>query len=355
MSVTTAERTEGATGDDALRTAQERAQELMGMADILRPAAVRTAATLRLADHIDAGATGTAELAKLTDTRPELLDMLLRHLVRLGILDRDEHDGSYSVTGLGSLLRDADPAGLRQHLSMDGLFGRTDLALINILHTVRTGEPAHASVFGQGYWETVNEDPRFAAAFRKEGPQQLGWGADLIHEAYDWSDVGSVTDVGGNNGTLLIELALRNPHLRGRVLDLKNASEVAALRFEESGLDDRLTAETGSFFDPITPGSDVYLLSAILADWDDEQAVAILRRVAEAAGHDGRVLIADVSIPVEADGPATAATELYIRAVMPRPVRTVAEIKALAATAGLRLSWEGPATPVRSLLEFRNA
>jgi 2,7-dihydroxy-5-methyl-1-naphthoate 7-O-methyltransferase len=355
MSVTTAERTEGRAGDDALRTAQERAQELMGMADVLRPAAVRTAATLRLADHIDAGATGTAELAKLTDTHPELLDMLLRHLVRLGILDRDEHDGSYSVTGLGSLLRDSDPAGLRQHLSMDGLFGRTDLALINILHTVRTGEPAHASVFGQGYWETVNEDPRFAAAFRKEGPQQLGWGAELIHEAYDWSDVGSVTDVGGNNGTLLIELALRNPHLRGRVLDLKNASEVAALRFDESGLGDRLTAETGSFFDPITPGSDVYLLSAILADWDDEQAVAILRRVAEAAGRDGRVLIADVNIPVEADGPATAATELYIRAVMPRPVRTVAEIKALAATAGLRLSWEGPVTPVRSLLEFRNA
>ncbi|MEU0369394.1 methyltransferase [Streptomyces sp. NPDC006283] len=354
MSATTAERTEGTTGEDELRLAQERAQELMQMADILRPAAIRTAATLSLVDHIDAGATGTAELAELTDTRPDLLDMLLRHLVRLGILDRDEH-GRYSVTGLGAPLRGSDPAGVRQHLSMDGLFGRTDLALINILHTVRTGEPAHASVFGQGYWETVNEDPRFADAFRQEGPQQLGWGAELIHEAYDWSGVGSVTDVGGNNGTLLIELALRNPHLRGRVLDLKNAAEVAALRFEESGLGDRLTAETGSFFDPITPGSDVYLLSAILADWDDEQAVAILRSVAEAAGADGRVLVADVNIPVEADGPATAGTELYIRAVMPRPVRTVTEIKALAAAAGLEPSWEGPATAVRSLLEFRNA
>ncbi|WP_432908535.1 methyltransferase [Streptomyces syringium] len=329
-------------------------EDLVRMADLLQPATIRAAATLRLVDHIEAGSTTAADLAARTDTHPDLLDMLLRHLVHLGLLRRDDA-GSHEVTELGAPLRDSDPAGVRRHLSMDGLFGRTDLAMVNLLHTVRTGEPAHASLFGRGYWETVNEDPRFAQALSEESPRELGWDAELVRDGYDWSTVGSVMDIGGHNGTLLMELALHHTHLRGAVLDLKNVAELAGRRFEESGLADRCTAVVGSFFDPITPGFDVYLLSAILADWDDEKAVALLRRVAEAAGADGRILIADVNIPVHTDGTESAAMELYLRVVMPKPVRTVEEIKALGAAAGLTVSWEGPVTPVRTLLEFRNA
>ncbi|WP_435848223.1 methyltransferase [Streptomyces griseoluteus] len=322
------------------------------MADLLTPAAIRAAATLRIADHIGAGRGDVAKLAELTCTRTDLLDLLLRHLAAKSVLTQDGN-GTYAVTELGARLREDHPASLRAHLTADGLFGRADLALVNILHTVRTGEPAHATVFGRSYWESVNEDPAFVEALEQtESLPQPGWGGELIFESYDWSKVRSVVDVGGHSGAVLMELLRQQPHLRGTLLDLKNAAKVAGRRFAAAGLADRADAVVGDFFEPLPAGADVYLLSALLADWSDEQATAILRRCAEAAGPRGKILLAEVNLQVPREDPDSAALELWLRATMPSPVRTVEQLKALGTAAGLTLTWEGPATPVRSILEF---
>jgi hypothetical protein len=326
--------------------------DLLKMADLLTPAAIRAAATLRVADHLGAGTSDVAKLAELTGTRPDLLELLLRHLRSQGVLTCGD-DGTYSVTELGERLREDHPESLRGHLAMDGLYGRTHLALVNLLHTVRTGEPAHETVFGRGYWETVNEDPDFVEALEQSDTgTQLGWGAELIFDSYDWSRVGRVVDVGGHSGAILMELLRRQPHLNGTLVDLKNVAEVAGRRFAAAGLADRAEAVVGSFFEPLPVGGDVYLLSAILADWPDERATAILRRCAEAAGPDGKVLLAEVNLRVPREVPESAALELWLRATMSAPVRSIEQLKALGAAAGLRLIWEGPATPVRSILEF---
>jgi hypothetical protein len=64
------------------------------------------------------------------------------------------------------------------------------------------------------------------------------------------------------------------------------------------------------------------------------------------------VLLADVSLDVVMQGPQGPRMELWLRAMMPTPVRSVADLKRLAERAGLRVRWEGPVTPVRSLIEF---
>ncbi|WP_181188437.1 methyltransferase [Actinopolyspora mortivallis] len=319
---------------------------LMGMADLLRPSAVRAAATLRLADHVAASSGNLEEMAERTGTRPELLDVLLRYLVDIGLFRRDA-SGQYGITDLGTPLLENSPESVRRHLSVDGLFGRADAALIGLTHTIRTGEPCHVATFGHGYWEAVNESPEFAEALQHADESGLSWDMETILESYNWSDVDSVVDVGGHNGTLLAELALRNPGLRGTLVDLTNVVEVARRKFSAQRLDDRCEAVVGSFFEPLPTGADVYLLSAILADWSDEQAVEILRRCAEAANPHGRVLLAEVNMPMH-----DAYLELWIRATMPAPVREVSELVALAERAGLRLTWEGPVTQVRSMLEF---
>ena len=60
-----------------------------------------------------------------------------------------------------------------------------------------------------------------------------------------------------------------------------------------TGLADRSDAMAGSFFDPLPPGAGGYLLCAVLHDWDDAPARAILRRCAQAAGTDGRVFVVE--------------------------------------------------------------
>jgi hypothetical protein len=102
-----------------------------------------------------------------------------------------------------------------------------------------------------------------------------------------------VVDVGGGNGTLLAALLREHPDLRGTVLDLPGAAEAARKALTAAGLADRSDATAGSFFDPLPPGAGGYLLCAVLHDWDDAPARAILRRCAEATGTDGRVFVVE--------------------------------------------------------------
>lgn len=59
---------------------------LWTMADLATPMAILVAATLRLADHIAHDVRTTPALAETTQTHPQSLDRLLRHLVTPGLL-----------------------------------------------------------------------------------------------------------------------------------------------------------------------------------------------------------------------------------------------------------------------------
>ena len=75
----------------------------------------------------------------------------------------------------------------------------------------------------------------------------------------------TVVDVGGGNGTLLEQLLEVQPGLRGIVFDLPETVR------DEAALGERITFVEGSFFERV-PEGDVYILSTILHDWDDESA-----------------------------------------------------------------------------------
>ena len=324
-------------------------QVLIDMADLLRPAAIRAAATLRIAEHVAAGASCAADVARKAGTSLEVTEIFLRYLADLGLL-RQAGGGRYELGELGKPLLEGGPGSVAGILRSDSLAGRGELAMVGVLHTIRTGEPSYPSAFGRGYWEDVNNDPTLLNSFEENTVDVLAWDMQLVVDSYDWSKVRWVVDVGGHTGTLLAALARRYPHLRGTLIDLKNAVEVARRRFAAAGLAERCDAVVGNFFEPLVPGGDVYLLSAILADWTDEQAVTILRRCAEAAGPQGRVLLAEVTLPAQ-----DARTQLWLRAYMPAPARTVEQLKALGRAAGLTVTWEGPVTPLRSLIEFSPA
>ncbi len=72
---------------------------------------------------------------------------------------------------------------------------------------------------------------------------------------------------------------MRQPGLRGIVFDLPETVR------DEAALGERITFVEGSFFERV-PEGDVYIVSRILHDWDDEQATAILRTIRKAAPAD---------------------------------------------------------------------
>jgi O-methyltransferase len=199
---------------------------LWAMADLATPMAVRVAATLRIADHIMGGAGTTLELAEATGADADALGRVLRHLVTAGVLGRDESD-RYVLTPRGQALRDDHPAGIRAMLDLERAIGRAELSFVQLLHTVRTGEPAFPAQFGRSFWDDLAADPTRSAAFDAQMAADVAaWAPDIV-AAYDWGSLGHVVDVGGGNGALLAALLREHPDLRGTVLDLPGAAEAA--------------------------------------------------------------------------------------------------------------------------------
>ncbi|GAB3406091.1 class I SAM-dependent methyltransferase [Flindersiella endophytica] len=300
------------------------AARIQDLAGLLTPMAIRVAATLRLADHLEAGTTQLADLADRTETDPDALAGLLGHLVSVGVFEAPE-PGVFALNDLGRGLLDAN--GVRGWLDLTGIGSRIDLTYTGLLESIRTGGPCYASVYGRPWWEDITSDPKLDAEFHE---LMTGGHAERhasFVEAYDWSQARQVVDVGGGDGGLLTKLLDAEPDLRGTLVDLPG--RLAAVE-----ADDRLELAPGSFFDPLPAGADVYLLSGVLNDWNDQEATAILRRCAEAAGTTGRVVVVG-HLYEDHSAKVAGSANLMMLVLVGGKERTYAELADLALGAGL--------------------
>ncbi|MFI7639302.1 methyltransferase [Nonomuraea sp. NPDC049400] len=305
---------------------------LRAMADLATPMAIRVAATLGVADQIASGRRTAREAADALGVHAGALDRLLRHLVAIGLLDRDDA-GAYTLTGFGEQLRDDHPAGKRKWLTTDGAVGKGDLSFVDLSYSIRTGQPAYAVRHGVPFWEDLGADPALSASFDALMSHHIEMDNAGIPDAYDWAGLGHVVDVGGGSGALLAVLLAAYPELRGTIVDLPGPAASARQALRDKGLSHRAEVVTGSFFDPLPTGAGGYVLSAIIHDWDDDAAVKILRRCADAAGERGVVLVIEA---VGADGASpNTAMDLRMLVYTGGKERGLAELGALAAQAGL--------------------
>ncbi|MGW7198674.1 methyltransferase [Streptomyces chryseus] len=323
------------------------------MADLITPMALRVAATLRLADHVAAGVDTVPALARATGCLERPLGKVMDHLAALGVMRRDQ--GRYALDDLATpLLSERDELGIRPMFDLDNIAGRTEMSITHLLHTVRTGQAAYEGARGRTLWDDLNETSVPLAGFEAFERNTASFGSELVIDGYEWSAVNSVVDVGGNSGALLQALLEAHPHLHGTLLDLPKFADMATHNLREAGLGERSAVVGASFFDPLPTGKDVYLLSAVLADWSDEQAVRILRNCATAAGP-GRVLLAEIHLapPVEGDAVERSTAALWIEASMGHPDRTVDDLLALGKAAGLEATGQARVSEVRSVIEFK--
>ncbi|HEV7646695.1 MAG TPA: methyltransferase [Actinophytocola sp.] len=302
--------------------------ELVELADLVTPMAIRTAATLRLVDRLDEPRTA-ADLAEEIGADADALERLMRHLVTIGLLSRDD-TGRYTPTARGACLRDDHPAELRADWDVDGSIGRADVSAMALPHSVRTGAAAFPELYGAPFWADLATDPARSAAFDEQRGVASGLEAPGIVAAYDWGALGDVMDVGGGDGTLLIALLNEYPALRGTLLDLQGPAESARKLIDAAGLADRADVVAGDFLDRVPPGAEGYLLSAIVHSWNDTDARRILSRCAEAAGQDGAVFVIERV-------PARERTHADLRnlAWFGGKVRDVTELTELAESVGL--------------------
>src|SRR5262249_27991734 len=243
------------------------------------------------------GPRGATDLAAATQTHAPSLARVARLLASAGVF-AELPDGTFALTPLGEPLR-ADAPGTVRALVL--LFAGVEVqdAWKDLEHSARTGEPAfrRTAPGADSPYALMAPSPEVTALFDQAMATFAPWTATAVAAAFDFSAFGTVADIGGGNGALLIGLLNAYPGLAGIVFDQPHAAERARERVAAPGLAGRCAVIAGSFFDGVPRGADAYLLCHVLVDWDDERAAAILRNCRAAMPRGGQVLILEEVYP----------------------------------------------------------
>jgi len=316
--------------------------------------ALHLAAKLGLADLLASGPREAGELAGPTGTHAPSLRRVLRLLASVGVFEECE-DGRFALTPLGEALRSDVPFSSRASVMLFAGVGIQD-SWRELEYCVRTGQPAFRqhSPDGDAFSSMDAEQARvFDEAMATFAPAT----AAAIAAAYDFSALGTLVDVGGGNGALLIGILGAHPHLRGVVFDRPEPAERARKKVHEAGLASRCEVVAGDFFDAVPAGGDAYVLKHVIHDWPDAEAAAILRRCRAAMQPSGRLLVAEGLYPPRIDrsleSRGAAANDVNMLVVAGGRQRSEAEFRSLYADAGFELT-RIVETPARlSLIEGR--
>jgi hypothetical protein len=304
--------------------------DLDQMLDLQTPWCLMVAATLRLPEHIANGHADIAGLAEAAGCDADALSAVLAYLVSKGVFV-EESPGRFACNRPAEQL--ANP---RRFIDLEGIGGRMAHTWGTLLDFVRTGQPAYAMVFGRPFWEDLAAHPRIAADFDAlMGPAGHGVPDYDLELEGGWDRVRSIVDVGGGTGAMLAALLLRHPEVKGTLVDFPGTVARAAETLDAAGVASRVTLAGQSFFDPLPPGADLYVLKSVLNDWPDEPTVAILRRCGEAAAAAtpaGTVIVLGGVSPDEASRPL--AIDMLVAGGQ---TSTVTQFAGLAAQAGLEI------------------
>lgn len=319
--------------------------DLWTLTDLLTPWCVYVAVTLRVPEHIAAGKAGIAELAAACGADRGYLYRMLQHLVSRGVFE----EPAPGVFALNETSRSLLSDGCRLYCDLDSFGGRIAYAWGTLLSAVRTGKPAYHEAFGRSYWDDLDAHPKIAADFDAL-MGVAGHGVpdpEVLPNPADWESIRTVVDVGGGTGSLLAAILQARPQVRGTLVDMPRAVAGSAEVFREAGVRDRAAAVAQNFFDPLPAGGDLYTLKNVLCDWPDEQALAILKRCAEAARPSGRVVVFNNSGPGEPASP-----ELLMMVLVGGRDRTFEELNAIAREAGLEMRAHGRQASGRWIIEY---
>jgi SAM-dependent methyltransferase len=292
--------------------------------------ALRVVADLEIADRLAAGERSVDDLAVETCSHAGALYRVMRLLAAEGVF-RETDARRFGLTEIGQALR-SDGSGPRDLIRM--LNREPYLAFAQLDHSVRTGLPAFDEVFGKPRFDWLSDHPDEAALFQR-AMMALNQGSnEAIAEAYNFRPFCRVVDVGGGHGQLSSAILARNPHLSAVIFDLPSGLITRAAAADSLP---RTEVVAGNFFEFVPPGADLYVLKKVIHDWNDEQAVAILRNCRKAMAPHGRVLIAETIIPAGNEPNPIKLIDANMLAVTGGLERTRDEYASLLAAAELRL------------------
>jgi O-methyltransferase domain len=253
--------------------------------------AIHVVAALGIADSLSSGPKSVEALSDACHTDAAPLRRVMRALTSFGLFTEDP-SACFSLTSTGEFLKsDTDGSLHPAALFFGGERAAREIGLF--LKCVREGKSMPDLLFGGSWTEWMQSDPEQKKLFNDVMTAFSSINLAGLFEAYDFTGVKTIVDVGGGHGRLLVEILNKNPGMRGVLLDMPHALEGGRKAIAGAGLAGRCEAVSGDFFVSVPSSADAYLLSRVIHDWDEEKAVQILKVIRQAIAPLGRVIIVE--------------------------------------------------------------
>lgn len=200
-------------------------------------------------------------------------------------------------------------------------------------------------------FEYIGKHPEAAQIFDRAMASLSAGEAPAIVDAYDFSGIGTLADIGGRQGVLLRTILGFHPGMTGVLFDRPDAVEGVEARLREDGLADRCTVVAGDFFESVPSGADACLMKYVIHDWDDERSLAILRTCRRAMGAGARLLLVETVVTPPGEPHFAKLHDLDMMVAAGSQERTVEEYDHLLGQAGFGLKCVVPTAEPASILE----
>jgi hypothetical protein len=265
----------------------------------------------------------------------------MRGLTAIGVFE-ETSEGRFANTDVSAYMRtDATPS-LREMI----LILNDDAVLQGWQHlptVLQSGAPSFAAVNGMSFFQYIAVDPTRSATMGKFMAGIYGPEGPKIAVDYPFGRFDTLIDIGGGQGHIVAEILKHHPELKGALLDLPPTAAVARNFLAGQGLSHRCDVFAGDFFQSVPAGYDAYVIKSVLHDWDDGQAVQILRQCRDAMPSHGRVLVIEIVVyPGQPMGHPHPMIDLEMMVTLGGKERTEQEFATLLSSAGLTLEQVTP-------------
>ena len=307
---------------------------------------IYVAAELGIADLLSAGPKSIDELAQASNTHAPSLYRVLRALASVGIFSETQLK-IFELTPMAECLKTGAMRSIAQMFHADWHDGAWD----NLLNSVRTGQIAFEEVHGMPAFKWFKENPGAARIYHEANAIKIRNSHRAIIDVYDFAGINTLTDIGGGLGALLAVVLESNPAMQGIVADLPEVITETAREIHIRNLNKRCKLVACDFFKGIPAGSDAYLLSHILHDWEDEQCIKILSNCHTAMTSGAKLLVVEALIPAGNSFSIAKLMDLEVFVMGGGRERTEAEFHKLFESSGFKLSRIIPTQESISVIE----
>ena len=271
----------------------DEARELISLSGVRQGQILRAGVELGIFDVVDQTVTPASDIAHELALDTDYTYRLLRSLCSIGVVN-EHSDRGFSLTALGEFFQPEHP----QSLAEPTLFYQSPAVVSAFTHLPdlirEDGIDGFDHEFGCPFYDYTEQNPEFADSYNATMDRVMASETDAVLDAldaFDFSRMSHVCDVGGGHGHLLCHLLETQPHLEGTVFDLPSVvSEHSRQWAPKLGMEERCAYVDGDMFESV-PTADGYFLKHVLDNWTDEECVEILSTIHEAALPDARVFV----------------------------------------------------------------